>query len=77
MKILTTIVLIISSYAIQAQTFASDTIEIDSTKTQLLTEQIKETTEHRDFFRVATGFCAFLIPVAYWFGNNNAIKNKR
>jgi hypothetical protein len=76
-RIITTVISLMTLTSM-AQTFTTDTTDAEMPiQTELIKEEIKTVNEHKDFFRVATGFCAFLIPVAFWTGNNYGLKRRR
>jgi hypothetical protein len=78
MKKLMIIAAILTSTTLSAQTFTTDTTDAEMPiQTELIKEEIKTVNEHKDFFRVATGFLAFLVPVAYWTGKNYDVRNRR
>jgi hypothetical protein len=78
MKKLMTIVALLTSTTLSAQTFTTDTADAEMPiQTELIKEEIKTVNEHKDFFRLATGILGFLVPVAYWTGKNYDMRNRR
>lgn len=77
MKKLITIAALLISTTLSAQTFTTDTTKSDTLQTHLIKQEIQTVNEHKDFFRLTTGFLAFLVPVAFWTGNDYGMKNRR
>ena len=76
-RIITTAIIMMSLTSM-AQTFTKDTTDAEMPlQTELIKQEIKTVNEHRDFFRVATGILGFLVPVAFWMGNDYGTKNRR
>lgn len=73
-----TIAISLMTLSSMAQTFTTDTTDAEMPlQTELIKEEIKTVNEHKDFFRVATGLLGFLVPVAFWMGNDYGTKNRR
>lgn len=76
-RIITTAIIMMSLTSM-AQTFTTDTTDAEMPlQTELIKQEIKTVNEHKDFFRVATGILGFLVPVAFWMGNDYGTKNRR
>jgi hypothetical protein len=73
-----TIAISLTTLTSMAQSFTTDTTDAETPiQTELIKEEIKTVNEHKDFFRLATGILGFLVPVAFWMGNDYGTKNRR